>query len=82
MPAREDLSEMQKRKQSRVPAGTFCLDRRGKLAFKCLPGLKLDFSCVVEQESPSLAALLTPLLNVVCSGCLTGQSARGASKRS
>lgn len=59
MPAREDLSKTQSRRQSWVPRGTFCLDRRGKLFFKCLPRLKVDFSCLVKQESPSLADILT-----------------------
>lgn len=82
MPARESLSKMQKRRQSRVPAGIFCLDRRGKLAFQCLPKLKLDFSCVDKQEGPILAAFLAPLLNVICSGYPVEYSTRGSSKRS
>jgi len=73
---------MQRKRQSWVPAGTFCLDRRGKLAFQCLPKLKLDFSCVVKQESPILAAFLAALPNVVCSGYAMGHSSRGTSKRS
>lgn len=32
-----------------VPAGTFCLDRGGKLTFQCLPKLKLDFSRVLKE---------------------------------
>lgn len=59
MPAREDISKMQNRRQSWVPRGAFCLGRRGKLFFKCLPRLKVDFSCLVKQESPSLADFLT-----------------------
>lgn len=46
------------------------------------PELKLDFSCVVEQENPILARFQTPLLNVVCSGCPRGHSSRVSSKRS
>lgn len=82
MPAREDLSKIQKRRQSWVPASTFCLDRRGKLAFQCLSKLKLDFSCVVKPESPTLAAFLAPLLSAVCLGCPVGHSTGGSSKRS
>lgn len=70
---------MQKRRVSGAYQGHFALTEE-EASYP--PELKLDFSCVVEQESPILAGFQAPSLNVVCSGCPTGHSSRGSSKRS
>lgn len=76
MPLREALSKMQTRACRHI---LLCQE-----AFKCLPGLKVEFCTCSSAGKPKSGCfpIQASLLSIICAECPMGHSSRGTNRRS